>query len=275
MNIFNGKVAIITGAGSGIGKALAEELARRGAHVVISDINDERIKAVGKMIADAKGAVTASVLDVSDYEAVKRLIEDTATTHGRIDYLFNNAGIAVSGPAEDFTIDDWRRVIDINLYGVVHGVAVAYPLMVRQGFGHIVNTASIEGLLPGATLPSYLASKYGVVGLSNALNIAGADHGVRVSAVCPGYIKTAIFADSKAINMDKEKGMIEMERLRGITPEECAIAILHGIERNQAIIVVTWLAKIVWWLYRLSPGLMIWQMKKRYRNLKKTGVILK
>jgi len=275
MNIFNGKVAIITGAGSGIGKALAEELACRGAHVVINDINAERIRSVSEGIAAAGGAVTASTLDVSNYDAVKKMIEDTAGAHGRIDYLFNNAGIAVGGPAEDFSIDDWRTVIDVNLYGVVHGVAVAFPLMVNQGFGHIINTASIEGLVPVATNPSYVTSKYGVVGLSNALRIAGADLGVRVSAVCPGFIKTAIFTDSKLINIDRQKSIEAMERLSGVTPEQCAKDILRGVERNQAFIVVTAFARILWWLHRLSPDYILWRVLVDYRKLKKEGVILK
>ena len=275
MNIFNGKVAIITGAGSGIGKALAEELACRGAHVVINGINAERIRSVSEGIAAAGGAVTASTLDVSNYDAVKKMIEDTAGAHGRIDYLFNNAGIAVGGPAEDFSIDDWRTVIDVNLYGVVHGVAVAFPLMVNQGFGHIINTASIEGLVPVATNPSYVTSKYGVVGLSNALRIAGADLGVRVSAVCPGFIKTAIFTDSKLINIDRQKSIEAMERLSGVTPEQCAKDILRGVERNQAFIVVTAFARILWWLHRLSPDYILWRVLVDYRKLKKEGVILK
>jgi NAD(P)-dependent dehydrogenase (short-subunit alcohol dehydrogenase family) len=275
MNIFSGKVAIVTGAGSGIGKALAEELARRGAHVVINDINAERIKSVSEGIAAAGGAVTASTLDVSNYDAVKKMIEDTLIEHGRIDYLFNNAGIAVGGPAEDFSIEDWRRVIDVNLYGVVHGASVAFPIMVKQGFGHIVNTASIEGLVAFATTPSYVTSKFGVVGLSNVLRIAGADHGVRVSAVCPGYIKTAIFNDSKVIKIDRQKSIDAMNSLGGITPEECATAILRGVERNRAIIVVTAPAKIIWWLNRLSPDFVMWRMRMDYRKLKKEGIILK
>ncbi len=275
MNVFNGKVAIVTGAGSGIGKALAEELAHRGAHVVINDINAERIKRVGENIAGANGAVTASTLDVSNYDAVKKMIEDTVSAHGRIDFIFNNAGIAVGGPAEDFSIDDWRRVIDVNLYGVVYGASVAFPIMVKQGFGHIVNTASIEGLVPVSTTPSYVASKYGVVGLSNALRIAGADYNVRVNAVCPGYIKTAIFNDSKLINIDRQKSIDAMNRLGGITPEICASAILRGVERNQAFIVVTAFARILWWLQRLSPDFVLWRMKMDYRKLKKDGVILK
>ena len=271
MNIFSGKVAIVTGAGSGIGKGLAEELARRGAHIVISDISQERIQSVAAEIVQSGGKATASALDVSKYEAVKKIIDDTVAAHGRIDYIFNNAGIAVGGPAKDFSIDDWRKVIDINLYGVVHGASVAFPIMVKQGFGHIINTASIEGLVPMPGTSSYVASKYGVVGLSNALRIEGADLGVRVSVVCPAYIKTAIFNDAKMIKVDREKLMKSMPDWAGITPEECAKVILRGVERNRAFIVVTAIAKILWRLHRMSPGLVMWLMKLSARDSLRKG----
>lgn len=273
MDIFSGKVAIVTGAGSGIGKGLAEELARRGAQVVISDISQERIQSVAAGIVQSGGRATASTLDVSKYEAVKQMIEDAVAAHGRIDYVFNNAGIAVGGPAKDFAIDDWRRVIDINLYGMVYGAATAFPIMVKQGFGHIINTASIEGLVPFPGTSSYVASKYGVVGLSNSLRIEGADHGVRVSAVCPGYIKTAIFTDSKIIKADREKSLKNMPDWIGITPEECAKVILRGVESNKAFIVVTLFAKILWMLHRASPGFVLWLMKLGYRDAIKKGII--
>ena len=272
MNIFSGKVAIVTGAGSGIGKGLAEELARRGAHIVISDISQERIQSVAAEIVQSGGKATASALDVSKYEAVKKIIDDTVAAHGRIDYIFNNAGIAVGGPAKDFSIDDWRKVIDINLYGVVHGASVAFPIMVKQGFGHIINTASIEGLVPMPGTSSYVASKYGVVGLSNALRIEGADLGVRVSVVCPAYIKTAIFNDAKMIKVDREKLMKSMPDWAGITPEECAKVILRGVERNRAFIVVTAIAKILWRLHRMSPGLVMWLMKLSARDSLRKGI---
>ena len=271
MSIFNGKVAIITGAGSGIGKGLAEELSRRGAHVVISDVNAERIEKAAQGIRKAGGKVAFSLVDVSDYEAVRKMIDDTVATHGRIDYIFNNAGIAVVGAAKDFSIDDWLKVIDINLKGVVNGVATAYPIMVRQGFGHIINTASIEGLAPLTFSASYVTSKYGVVGLTSALRIEGALHGVKVSAVCPGYVKTSMFKDFKVINIDRQK--LTPPDWSGVTPEECASIILHGVERNKAFIVVTLFAKIFWILNRISPDLVIWLMKKNLQKAKEMGVI--
>ena len=272
VSIFRGKVAVITGAGSGIGKGLAEELARRGAHVVISDVNAGRIEKAADGITKSGGRVTTATLDVSDYEAVKRMVDVTVAAHGRIDYIFNNAGIAIAGPAKDFTIEDWRKVIDINLYGVVHGAAVAYPLMVKQGWGHIVNTASIEGLVPFPATVSYVASKYGVVGLSNALRIEGAVHGVRVSVVCPGYVRTAIFTDSKIVGMDKQDIREVIDRL-GVTPEECAKVILRGVERNEATIVVTFFAKFLWLLNRFSPGLLAWLTASNYRKAVENGII--
>jgi NAD(P)-dependent dehydrogenase (short-subunit alcohol dehydrogenase family) len=271
MSIFNGKVAIITGAGSGIGKGLAEELARRGAHLVISDVNVERIEKTAEGIRKAGGKVSASRVDVSDYDAVRKMVDDTVAAHGRIDYIFNNAGIAVVGQAKDFYIDDWLKVIDINLKGVVHGVAVAYPIMVEQGFGHIINTASIEGLAPLTFSASYVASKYGVVGLSSALRIEGAGHGVKVSTVCPAYVKTSLFKDFKTINIDRKK--ITPPDWSGVTPEECAKIILRGVEYNRAFIVVTLFAKILWILNRISPNLVIWIMKREYRRQKEKGTI--
>jgi NAD(P)-dependent dehydrogenase (short-subunit alcohol dehydrogenase family) len=272
VSIFGGKVAVITGAGSGIGKGLAEELARRGAHVVISDIDTERITKVAEGIAGSDDTVTALTVDVSNYEAVKKMIDDTVAVHGRLDYMFNNAGIAVGGPAKDFLIDDWRTVIDVNLYGVVHGAAVAYPLMVKQGFGHIVNTASIEGLAPLVATASYVTSKYGVVGLSSALRVEGAEHGVQVSVVCPGYVRTAIFTDSKSIGIDKQN-LEEFHDWMGVSPEECARQILRGVERNDAFIIVTFFAKFLWVLNRISPDLVIRIMKREYRKAREKGIL--
>jgi short-subunit dehydrogenase len=132
--------------------------------------------------------------------------------------------------------------------------------MVEQGSGHIINTASIEGLMPFPGTISYVASKYAVVGLSNTLRLEGADLGVKVSVVCPGYIKTAIFHDSKMIKMDRDKVLEKLPERFGITPEKCALTILKGVERNKAFIVVTSYAKFLWLLYRISPGLIHWMV---------------
>ena len=146
MKFFKDKIAIVTGGGSGIGQSLGLALAQRGAMVVLADINLERART--SAAAGPPGRLIPVQLDVTDSQAVRNLVEDTAAQYGRLDYIFNNAGIAVAGEAQDLCLEDWRSVLDVNLYGVINGVVAAYPIMVRQGFGHIVNTASIEGLLP-------------------------------------------------------------------------------------------------------------------------------
>ena len=267
MDAFKDKVVIVTGAASGIGRALGEEFARRKAVVVLTDVNGQLLDEVAASLAASGHQSETAVVDVSDYDAVKQLVADTVARHGRLDFMFNNAGIAVGGEVRDCAIDDWRNVIDVNLNGVINGVDAAYPVMVQQGFGHIVNTASIEGLIPFPGTVSYAASKFGVVGLSNSLRIEGADLGVKVSVICPGYIKTPIFHTCKLIKIDRKKMLASLPERLGITPEECAAAIIRGVERNQAIIVVTWFAKVLWILQRISPGLIRWIMG---RDLKKS-----
>jgi len=252
MSIFAEKAVIVTGAASGIGRAVSEELARRGAVVTLADVNAGLLEETTASIVKAGGRAKSARLDVTDANAVKQLVDDTAAEYGKLDYIFNNAGVVVFGEAHKFPLEDWRKIIDTDLYGVVHGVAAAYPLMVKQGFGHIVNTASLAGLVPGAGLIPYVASKHGVVGISGALRIEGADYGVKVSVVCPGLIDTPM-KNSKLIGLDREKMLEVTPRL--LPAEKCANVILKGVERNKGIIVVTGGAKFFWILQRISPSL--------------------
>jgi len=154
------------------------------------------------------------------------LAEETASAYGRLDYQFNNAGIAIGGDARDLTLDQWRRVLDVDLYGVLYGTLAAYPIMVNQGFGHIVNTSSAAGLLPTPLNAPYCTAKHAVVGLSLSLRAEGADLGVKVSAVCPGYVRTPIFGNAVVVNLprklvDPQSGsrlsMLHMPRRRSWT----------------------------------------------------------
>jgi NAD(P)-dependent dehydrogenase (short-subunit alcohol dehydrogenase family) len=269
MQTYANKVVIITGGASGIGRALGEELAGRKATVILADCNAELLIETSKSIRDSIASIASETLDVSDYTAVKKLVDETVKKHGRLDYIFNNAGTVVGGEVRDCSIDDWRKVIDVNLYGVVNGVSAAYPVMVKQGFGHIVNTASIEGLMPFPTTVSYAASKFGVVGLSIGLRIEAADLGVKVSVVCPGYIKTPIFYTCKMIKLDRDKAVSGLPERFALTPGECALEILKGVERNKAIIVVTRLARIMWWIQRLFPDFTLRHMQRELRKIRR------
>lgn len=266
MNLFFNKIAIVTGGASGIGAALARELARRGAIVTLADVNAGQLKKTTTAIINDGGKANAVTLDVTDFEAVKKLVNDTVSEHGRLDYLFNNAGIVVIAEARDYDYDDWRRIIDVDLYGPVNGVAVAYPVMIKQGFGHIVNTASLAGLMPCEPFCSYSAAKHGLVGLSLTLRMEGADLGVKVSVVCPGLIQTPIF-NSRTIRIDREE--LLKTAPKALPPEKCARVILRGVERNKPIIVVTAMAKIAWALYRISPAMMLWAGVRFVRHFRK------
>src|SRR6516225_2889091 len=259
LRAFAGAVAVVTGGASGIGRALAEALARRGAAVVLADLQDDLASEVVARIRSAGGQATATHVDVRDFEAIKQLIQDTWTEHGRLDYQFNNAGIGVVGPVQEYELEDWYRVIDVNLRGVVNGVQAAYPLMLRQGFGHIVNTASMAGLMPAPGTVSYAASKFGVVGLSTSLRAEAAAAGVRVSVLCPGVIRTPILEGGKhgksLLPIPPEVQRRYWERLRPMAPERFAAKVLPAISKNQAIIIVPSWWKIFWWLNRLSPSL--------------------
>jgi NAD(P)-dependent dehydrogenase (short-subunit alcohol dehydrogenase family) len=253
MDSIVGKTAIVTGGASGIGRALCEQLGMRGAVLTVADIDPEKLEETVSALTRRGCDVRGALLDVTDHAAVKGLVDATVAAHGRLDYIFNNAGIAVLGETQDFSYDDWHRVIDVNLYGVVHGVMAAYPVMIRQGHGHIVNTASAAGLFPSAKEISYTASKHGVVGLSTALRLEGSRHGVRVSVVCPGFIETPIYDNAKMLGVDRDRLMRFMPPM--LTSEKCARIILRRVEKNRAVIPVTWNAWFVWVLQRLSPGL--------------------
>jgi NADP-dependent 3-hydroxy acid dehydrogenase YdfG len=223
---------------------------------------------VASGITAAGGRARAAALDVRDAAAFRALVEAVEKESGRIDYLFNNAGIAVNGEMRDVSLDDFRQVLDVNLNGVVHGVTAVYPHMVARGAGHIVNTASLAGLAPAPGIVSYGASKHAVVGLSLSLRAEAADLGVRVTVICPGFIETPILRESRFVNMDQER-LHAMIPIKPISAEACVKEILHGVARNKAIVVVTWQAKALWLLQRISPGLMGRLSRKVARDMRK------
>ena len=250
-------VAIVTGAASGIGRALAAALADRGTVVVLADLD-------GAGAARAAGAIggrtTAAGLDVTDADAVRRLVEGTAADHGRLDLLFNNAGIGAGGPVQDLDLAAWRQVIDVDLNGVVHGVVAAYPLMVRQGFGHIINTASLAGLMPAPHLTPYAAAKHAVVGLSVSLRVEAAAHGVRVSALCPGPVETPLLDQPGPIDARK---LLTNAFGTPYPPEALAADVLQGVAENRALIVAPEAARDAWKAYREAPEQLLDAMAAR------------
>jgi NAD(P)-dependent dehydrogenase (short-subunit alcohol dehydrogenase family) len=249
------RTAIVTGGASGIGRAIAAELVRRGVQVTIADIaNAERT-------AKELGCGHA-VVDVTDAAAVRDLAEEVKARHGRLDFMFNNAGIGIGGASEELTLDHWNRAIDVNLKGVVHGVTAAYPIMIEQGFGHIVNTGSLAGLTPAPLMLPYTATKHAVVGLSIALRAEAAAHGVRVSVVCPGFVDTPLLDNTNPglpqTEVARRARSTAIKAQGRLYPAEAvARDVLRGVARNQALIVTPASARAVWRVVRLSPSLVI------------------
>jgi NAD(P)-dependent dehydrogenase (short-subunit alcohol dehydrogenase family) len=252
-DLFRDKIAIVTGAASGIGRAVATRLGRFGATVCAADINEPGAKQTVSVITAAGGNSYAAKLDVTISADVGKLVADVAKRHGRIDYMFNNAGIAIVGETRDMTAEQWKTIIDINLMGVLSGTTAAYRLMAKQGFGHIVNTASLAGIIPVPTETAYCLTKYAVVGLSTSLRGEGAGLGVRVSVICPGFVRTPIIDNYIPIGFERADLSYIPKRMTDV--DEAASTILKGVAKNKAIILVGSDAHIIWRLYKVWPGL--------------------
>jgi NAD(P)-dependent dehydrogenase (short-subunit alcohol dehydrogenase family) len=264
---FQNKVAFVTGGASGIGRALCEDHARRGALAIVADINVDGAQSVASAIVSSGSRAEAMHLDVTHAADVQVAVEEAVHRHGRLDYMFNNAGIGVGGEVKDLSLEHWRRAIDINLWGVIHGVAAAYPIMVRQRSGHIVNTASAAGLVGEPGLTPYSMTKSAVITLSTALRVEAEDLGIRVSAVCPGFVDTAIYENAIGVKVDKDKFLTKLP-VRLMSAPDAARAILRGVERNQSLIVFPFYARVLWWLTRIHPGALRRFQRRSLTNLR-------
>jgi len=254
MNIFKDKIAIITGGASGIGKALCEELGRRGSTVIVADINGKGAMDVADEINASGGHAEGRFLDVTCCIEVNSLIETTVKDYGKLDYIFNNAGICIGGEMRDIEMQHWQRVMDINFHGVLYGTVSAYRIMIDQGYGHIINIASMGGLVPMPFNAPYCATKHAVVGMSLSLQAEAAILGIKVSVVCPGFVNTGIFEAMTMIGLDKEKMLSTMPFKRLPKPDEAARYIIRSIERGKTIIVFPLSARILWRMVRFFPA---------------------
>ncbi len=248
-----GKVAVITGAAGGLGKALGQELAARRCDLVLTDIQGELLERTAQELRQDGARVDARILDVRDAAQVQSVIDDAYRNRRRIDYLFNNAGINLCAELRDTTLDDWNQLIDVNLRGVIHGVHAAYPIMREQGFGHIVNIASAAGLIPAAAEGAYSTTKHAVVGLSSVLRIEAAAYGVRASVVCPGLIDTPILQATKYVDFDDDV-LVRITPEKPMDPRKAARIVLRGVDRNRFYIVVSATANAFWRVHRYAPA---------------------
>lgn len=253
MDYFKNKVTIVTGAASGIGRSLCEKLGERGAVLIAADINKEGARQTASSITKSGGQAQAVHLDVSHAENVQALINKIASKYGRLDYIFNNAGIWIKGEVRDIDLGYWRNIINVNQFGVLYCTIAAYSLMVKQGFGHIVNIASLAGLVGYPVSVPYAVTKHAVVGLSNSLRLEAADLGVKVSTVCPGYVQTNISEAAPILKANREDVLAQRKRIKKMDVTRAAKIILRGVARNRGIIIFPFKARLQWWFFRIYP----------------------
>jgi NAD(P)-dependent dehydrogenase (short-subunit alcohol dehydrogenase family) len=249
---FAGKIVVVTGAGSGIGRSSAHLFARLGAKVHVADIDAGSAKAVAGQI----GGV-AHTVDCTDPEAVDALAQAVFDEDARVDVLHNNAGIGHAADIEQTTIDDWQKVIGLNLLGAAYVVQCFVTRMLgQQGRSSIVNTASMAGLVAAPQMAPYSASKFGVVGMSESLNAELAPRGIHVCAVCPGIIDTPITRSAimRGEPADRREQAIAFYRKRGASPDQVAEAVVEAVRKRKGVQVVPALHVMpAWLLKRVSP----------------------
>lgn len=250
---FDGRTAILTGAASGIGRALALELSAANATVHAIDLNAAGLDALVRDAA-GPGAIHPHVLDVRDREAYAAVVERIRGASPGIDFLFNNAGVTLLGEAHKLPFERWRSLLDVNLMGVIHGCHLVYPLMIAQGRGHIINTASIAGITGYATAAAYTASKAAILELTRSLRAEARAYGVQVAAACPGYVDSGIFQQDNICGADRA-AVIDDLPVRMMTPAQAARHLLNGVTDGRGTIVFPCSARLLVFLAVWTPWL--------------------
>ena len=258
-----GKTVLVTGAGSGIGRETALAFARRGADIVICDIQESAASRTAEDVRALGRNATTEVVDVADTERMRAFAETVHSKIEAVDILVNNAGVGLGGGFLDTTLEDWQWIIGINLRGVVHGCHFFVPRMVaRKRGGHVVNVASAAAYLASEALCAYSTTKFAVLGLSEALRDELQPHGIGVTAICPGIINTPITGSArlrgKAALPGAREQMVAFYQRRNYGPERVAQAIVKAVARNAAVAPVSPEAWVLYLLKRLSPGFTAW-----------------
>lgn len=259
----SGKTVLVTGAASGIGKETALAFARRGANLAICDVNEVGLAEMERSVRSLGREVLARRVDVASRDEMREFAETVHAQVAAVDVLVNNAGVGLGGGFLHTSLDDWKWIVGINFWGVIHGCHFFVPPMVARGrAGHVVNVSSVAGFAASEPLCAYATTKFGVFGLSEALREELRPHGIGVTTICPGIINTPITRSSRMVGPDAtdeaRQRIVTMYEWRNYGPERVAAAILRAVQRNRAVAPVSPEAWVLYYLKRLAPGFLGW-----------------
>ncbi|OFW55494.1 MAG: hypothetical protein A2W01_05250 [Candidatus Solincola sediminis] len=257
---FKGKIVLVTGAASGLGRGIALAFARAGSDIVLADINEAGLAETAAMVEAAGSRSLIKRVDVASREQMEAMAAEVLSDWGRVDILVNNAGVGCGGELANIPIDDLEWIVGINLMGELYGTRLFLPHMIERGEGYIVNIASLSGLVLLPFHIAYTTTKFGLTGFSTALWAETRRHGIGVSVVCPGAISTNITEGMRMhVNEKQGRSTAKFERMlqeKGIDPEEAGRLILEAVARRKFLILLGKEAYIMYYLTRLFPGLM-------------------
>jgi 3-oxoacyl-[acyl-carrier protein] reductase len=256
------KKALVTGAASGIGRAIALALAREGAELFLVDIDEAGLEAVARQIRETGGNATAAVCDLSRPDQITRIATE-ASLHG-LDILVNSAGIVGPGPGVEPTAEMWNAVMQVNLFAPIQLVRELLPSLAKQKESHVVNVCSVLGLVPARKLMCYQTSKFALVGFSMALRTEVCAQNVGVTALCPGLVDTPMLAQMGPRWLKKSVSLGPLSLV--VSADTVAKAAVASIRRNRAISTVSIGGSLIWWIYRISPSLVLFLFRKKSRK---------
>ena len=265
---FSDKISFVTGGASGIGQAICLELGCRDSVVIVADKDLKGAQETGRKLEKIGKVGEAVFLDISNEQQFHDALCSVVKRYGRLDYLFNVAGISLVSEIRDIESQKWKDVIDVNMMGTVYGSKMAYDIMLRQGYGHIVNIASAAGLMAQPTTFAYTMSKHAIVGFTKCLIAEARDFNVDVTLVCPGYVQSNIFTSCELVNVARED-IIALVPFNPMDTAKAAAKVVHGVSKRKQIVVFPFHAKFAWALCRMFPSLSIRMTGPALREFRK------